>query len=57
VFVVSFVVLGWAAMQPVNETITMISRIFSLLYFSFFIVLYITSKNEVTKPVPDRVTQ
>ncbi len=56
-FVVSFVVLGWAAMQPVNEVITMTSRVFSVIYFGFFIVLYITSKNEATKPVPDRVTQ
>ena len=56
-FVVSFVVLGWLAMQPVTSTITLFSQIFSVLYFSFFIVLFITSKNEATKPVPDRVTQ
>jgi ubiquinol-cytochrome c reductase cytochrome b subunit len=56
-FVVSFVVLGWLAMQPVTSTITLMSQIFSVLYFSFFIVLFITSKNEATKPVPDRVTQ
>ena len=57
VFVVSFVVLGWLAMQPVTSTITMLSQVFSLLYFGFFIVLFITSKNEETKPVPDRVTE
>jgi ubiquinol-cytochrome c reductase cytochrome b subunit len=56
VFVVSCVVLGWLAMQHVTETITLLSQVFSLLYFGFFIVLYITSKNEETKPVPDRVT-
>ena len=56
VFVISFVVLGWAAMQPVNAAITLTSQVFSLLYFAFFVVLYITSKNEQTKPVPDRVT-
>lgn len=56
VFCVSFVVLGWLAMQPVNETITFLSRLFSFLYFAFFGVLYFTSKNESTKPVPDRVT-
>ncbi len=56
-FVVSFVVLGWLAMQPVTSTITLMSQIFSVLYFGFFIVLFITSKNEATKPVPDRVTQ
>lgn len=55
-FCVSFVVLGWLAMQPVNETITFLSRLFSFLYFAFFVILFITSKNESTKPVPDRVT-
>jgi ubiquinol-cytochrome c reductase cytochrome b subunit len=55
-FCVSFVVLGWLAMQPVNETITFLSRLFSFLYFAFFAILFVTSKNESTKPVPDRVT-
>jgi len=56
VFCISFVVLGWLAMQPVTETITFMSRLFSFLYFAFFAVLFVTSKNESTKPVPDRVT-
>ena len=56
VFCISFVVLGWLAMQPVTETITFMSRLFSFLYFAFFVVLFVTSKNESTKPVPDRVT-
>ncbi len=56
VFCISFVVLGWLAMQPVTETITFMSRLFSFLYFAFFAVLFVTSKNENTKPVPDRVT-
>ncbi len=54
--VISFVVLGWLAMQAVTETITLLSQVFSILYFAFFVVLYFTSKNEKTKPVPDRVT-
>jgi ubiquinol-cytochrome c reductase cytochrome b subunit len=56
VFCISFVVLGWLAMQPVTETITFLSRLFSFLYFAFFVVLFVTSKSESTKPVPDRVT-
>jgi len=56
VFVVSFVVLGWLAMQPVTGMITFMSQLFSFFYFAFFVVLYITSKNESTLPVPDRVT-
>ena len=56
VFATSFLVLGWLAMQPVTETITLMSRVFAFLYFAFFVVLFLTSKNESTKPVPDRVT-
>ncbi len=56
VFGVSFVVLGWLAMQPATEILTMFSRIFTFFYFAFFVVLFVTSKNEKTKPVPDRVT-
>ena len=56
VFVISFVVLGWLAMQPATPTLTLMSQLFSFLYFAFFVVLFITSKNESTKPVPDRVT-
>ena len=55
-FCISFVVLGWLAMQPVTDTVTMLSRIFTFLYFAYFGVLFVTSKNEATKPVPDRVT-
>jgi ubiquinol-cytochrome c reductase cytochrome b subunit len=56
VFVISFVVLGWLAMQPVTAMITFMSQLFSFFYFAFFVVLFITSKNEKTLPVPDRVT-
>ena len=56
VFCISFVVLGWLAMQPATEILTFFSRVFTFLYFAFFAVLFVTSKNEKTKPVPDRVT-
>jgi len=56
VFAISFVVLGWLAMQPATEILTFFSRVFTFFYFAFFVVLYVTSKNEKTKPVPDRVT-
>lgn len=55
-FIISFVVLGWLAMQPATPTLTLLSQVFSFIYFAFFVVLFITSKNENTKPVPDRVT-
>ena len=56
VFCISFVVLGWLAMQPATEILTFFSRVFTFFYFAFFVVLYVTSKNEKTMPVPDRVT-
>ncbi|MDQ7074813.1 MAG: cytochrome b N-terminal domain-containing protein [Gammaproteobacteria bacterium] len=56
VFVISFVVLGWLGMQPSTPTLTLFSQIFSALYFSFFLALFLISKNEKTKPVPERVT-
>jgi len=55
-FVVSFVVLGWLGMQPATPLLKLMAQFFSLVYFGFFVVLYITSKNEPTKPVPERVT-
>ncbi|MDQ7015712.1 MAG: cytochrome b N-terminal domain-containing protein [Gammaproteobacteria bacterium] len=56
IFVISFVVLGWLGMQPSTPTLTLFSQIFSALYFSFFLALFLISKNEKTKPVPERVT-
>jgi len=56
-FVVAFVVLGYLGMQPATPGKTLAAQVFSLIYFGFFVVLYFTSKNEKTKPVPERVTK
>jgi len=56
VFVISFIALGWLGMQPSTPTLTLFSQIFSVLYFGFFLTLFLISKNEKTKPVPERVT-
>jgi ubiquinol-cytochrome c reductase cytochrome b subunit len=55
-FVVSFLALGYLGLNPATTTNTYLSRLFSILYFLFFILLYLVSKNEKTKPVPERVT-
>jgi ubiquinol-cytochrome c reductase cytochrome b subunit len=55
-FVISFVALGWLGMQPATPVLTMFAQIFSIIYFGFFVALYFISKNEKTKPVPERVT-
>ena len=55
-FVISFLALGWLGMQPATPVLTMFARIFGVIYFGFFVALYFISKNEKTKPVPERVT-
>ncbi|VAW72379.1 Ubiquinol-cytochrome C reductase, cytochrome B subunit [hydrothermal vent metagenome] len=55
-FVVAFFVLGYMGMQAPTPTFTTITRVFTFVYFGFFVALYFISKNEKTKPVPDRVT-
>jgi ubiquinol-cytochrome c reductase cytochrome b subunit len=55
-FVVSFVVLGYLGALPATEIRTLFARIFTAGYFGYFIALWFISKNENTKPVPERVT-
>jgi len=50
-------VLGWLGMMPATPTLTLMAQIFSVIYFGFFVALYFTSKNEKTKPVPERITK
>jgi ubiquinol-cytochrome c reductase cytochrome b subunit len=56
VFVISFVILGYLGAIPAGTTETIIARICTILYFGFFVGLYLVSKFEKTKPVPERVT-
>ena len=55
-FVVALFVLGWLGTQPVTELNKILGRTFSVVYFGFFVGLYIVSRFEKTKPVPERVT-
>jgi len=55
VFVVSFVMLGWLGVQPAEGIYVMMARIFSILYFSFFIFMPYYTTIDKTKPVPERV--
>jgi ubiquinol-cytochrome c reductase cytochrome b subunit len=56
VFAIAFIILGYMGMQAPTPTGTLISRICGLIYFGFFIGLFFISKNEKTKPLPERVT-
>lgn len=55
-FAAAFIVLGYFGMQVPTDTGTLISRICSVIYFGYFIGLFIVSKTERTKPLPERVT-
>jgi len=57
IFVVTFVVLSWLGTQPATPTATMFARIFSVLYFSFFLLMPFYSKMDKTKPVPERLPE
>ncbi len=57
VFVVSFIALSWLGTQPATPTLTMFARIFSVLYFAFFLLMPFYSKMDVAKPVPERLPE
>lgn len=67
-FVVSFIVLGYLGTVPSNvwgqfgawmsnaDRATVVARIFTVIYFLFFILMPWYTKKDKTKPVPERVT-
>jgi len=56
-FAVSFIVLGYVGLQPPTPQYALIARIFSAVYFAFFLLMPFYTKDEKTKPVPTRVTK
>jgi len=55
VFVVSFFVLGFLGTRPATGVYTYLARVFTVLYFGFFLLMPIYTKLDKTKPVPERV--
>ena len=55
-FVVSFISLGYLGLHEPTPGKLFLARIFTVLYFGFFILMPIYSKLDRTKPVPERVT-
>ena len=55
-FTVSFIVLGWLGLQPATTTYTWMARLFTLIYFLFFLLMPFYTASDKDKPVPDRVT-
>ena len=57
VFVISFVMLGWLGMQPVTPLNVFLARVFTVLYFAFFILMPWYTSIGKTKEVPERLTE
>jgi len=55
-FTVSFLALGWLGLQPATVTYTWMARVFSLIYFLFFLLMPFYTASDNDKPVPERVT-
>jgi len=56
VFAVSFVALGYLGLKPADGLYVLLARIFSALYFAFFILMPFYTRGESTARVPERVT-
>ncbi|MDR3391963.1 MAG: cytochrome bc complex cytochrome b subunit [Sulfuriferula sp.] len=56
-FIISFIGLGYLGTQAPTPTYTMMARIFSVIYFSFFIFMPWYTKIDKTKPVPERIPE
>jgi ubiquinol-cytochrome c reductase cytochrome b subunit len=54
-FVLSFLVLGWLGLQPASGVYVTLARIFSVIYFAFFLLMPYYTGIDKTRPVPDRV--
>ncbi len=54
-FTVSFLCLGWLGLQPAEALYTLLARVFSVIYFLFFLLMPFYSRWDPVRPVPDRV--
>jgi len=55
-FAISFIALGYLGLQPATAGVTMASRVFTVVYFAFFLLMPWYTSIDKTKPVPTRVT-
>jgi ubiquinol-cytochrome c reductase cytochrome b subunit len=56
VFFITFLMLMWLGLKPADGIYVLLARIFTVLYFAFFLLLPFVSKADGNGPVPDRVT-
>jgi ubiquinol-cytochrome c reductase cytochrome b subunit len=55
-FVVAFIGLGFIGLKPPSDLYTLLGRVFSVMYFAFFVLMPWYTKIDPVKPVPERVT-
>lgn len=55
VFAIVFIFLGYLGGTPQEDWKIFASRIATIMYFGFFVLLFLYSKHEKTKPVPTRI--
>ena len=54
-FVISFFVLGYLGLVPPTEIKNILAKVFTIIYFSYFLLMPIYTRLEKCKPVPERV--
>lgn len=55
-FVISFIALGYLGHHSVSPLRTLLARMFTIIYFGFFLLMPFYSSLEKTKTLPERVT-
>ncbi|MGH8535214.1 MAG: cytochrome b, partial [Gammaproteobacteria bacterium] len=55
-FTISFIGLGYLGTQNPTGLYTLLARIFSILYFLFFLLMPFYTKRDKSKPVPERLS-
>ncbi len=55
-FTISFIILGWLGTQPVTELFKYMSRFFTIVYFSYFLLMPFYTAREPMKPLPTNLT-
>lgn len=55
-FVISFIGLGYLGTQPATPLATTMARVFTAVYFGFFLLMPLYTRWEKTKPLPERLT-
>jgi ubiquinol-cytochrome c reductase cytochrome b subunit len=53
--VISFFALGWLGLQPAEGLYVALARVFSIIYFAFFLLMPYYTTIDKTRPVPERV--